>query len=328
MPTAIIADDERLMRDQLRMRLGQVWPELEIVGEAKNGDEAVELVGELQARPDLPRHPHARQDGMEAARQIGDRAGRVRHRLRPVRGGSVRARRRRLRAEAARAGAPAGHGGAPEGDAWHASRKAPCVNDSVTAMLSQLAEKMAAPKPNYLQWIQASIGQDLRMIPVEDILFFRSDEKYTCVQTEKFEALIRKPVRDLAEELDPAAVLANPPRHPGQRQRHRRRHPRHARPPPGDDQGPSGQAGSQPQLPASVQADVRPVFSGAAADSAAPPQSRRSRPASTMVASPLLVDLHARFSQTARRLQRRRACSCSGSSAGLRLAPARPRAEP
>jgi DNA-binding LytR/AlgR family response regulator len=78
------------------------------------------------------------------------------------------------------------------------------MNDTVSAMLSQLAEKIAAPKPKYLQWIQASIGQDLRMIPVEDILFFRSDEKYTCVQTDKLEALIRKPVRDLAEELDPA----------------------------------------------------------------------------------------------------------------------------
>jgi DNA-binding LytR/AlgR family response regulator len=78
------------------------------------------------------------------------------------------------------------------------------VNDSVTAMLSQIAEKIGAPKPKYLQWIQASIGQDLRMIPVEEILFFRSDEKYTCVQTEKFEALIRKPVRDLADELDPS----------------------------------------------------------------------------------------------------------------------------
>jgi DNA-binding LytR/AlgR family response regulator len=78
------------------------------------------------------------------------------------------------------------------------------VSDTVSAMLSQLAEKIAAPKPKYLQWIQASIGQDLRMIPVEDILFFRSDEKYTCVQTDKFEALIRKPVRDLADELDPS----------------------------------------------------------------------------------------------------------------------------
>ena len=37
MPTAILADDERMMRDQLRMRLNQVWPELEIIGEAKNG---------------------------------------------------------------------------------------------------------------------------------------------------------------------------------------------------------------------------------------------------------------------------------------------------
>jgi len=51
MPTAIIADDERLMRDLLRTRLSQVWPELEIVGEAKNGDEAVQLVSALS--PDL-----------------------------------------------------------------------------------------------------------------------------------------------------------------------------------------------------------------------------------------------------------------------------------
>ena len=71
----------------------------------------------------------------------------------------------------------------------------------IRARCALIVEKMAAPKPAYLQWIQASIGQDLRMIPVEDILFFRSDEKYTCVQTERFEALIRKPVRDLAEEL-------------------------------------------------------------------------------------------------------------------------------
>ena len=74
MPTAIIADDERLMRDQLRMRLEQVWPELEIVGEAKNGEEAVELVS--QHRPDLTfldiRMPG--KTGMEAAREIGDRS--------------------------------------------------------------------------------------------------------------------------------------------------------------------------------------------------------------------------------------------------------------
>jgi DNA-binding LytR/AlgR family response regulator len=196
------------MRDLLRTRLSQVWPELQIVGEAKNGDEAVQLVREL--RPDLTfldiRMPG--KTGMEAARDIGDASqivfvtaydqyaveaferGAIDYVLKPPEPERLKITVERLKERLA---TPA------SGAAAQAS-----VNDTVTAMLSQLAEKIAAPKPKYLQWIQASIGQDLRMIPVEEILFFRSDEKYTCVQTEKFEALIRKPVRDLAEELDPA----------------------------------------------------------------------------------------------------------------------------
>jgi DNA-binding LytR/AlgR family response regulator len=206
MPTAIIADDERLMRDQLRMRLSEVWPELEIVGEAKNGEEAVALVAQLH--PDLTfldiRMPGT--TGMEAARQIGGQSnivfvtaydqyaveaferGAVDYVLKPPEPERLQVTVARLKERLAKP---------KEANAVN-------VNDSVTQMLSQLAQKMAAPKPAYLQWIQASIGQDLRMIPVEDILFFRSDEKYTCVQTERFEALIRKPVRDLAEELDPS----------------------------------------------------------------------------------------------------------------------------
>jgi len=207
MPTAIIADDERLMRDQLRMRLEQVWPELDIVGEAKNGEEAVELVG--QCKPDFTfldiRMPG--KTGIEAAREIGERSqivfvtaydqyaveaferGAVDYVLKPSEPERLKVTVERLKARL-----KARLDNTPE----------LVVNDSVTAMLSQLAEKIAAPKPKHLQWIQASIGQDLRMIPVEDILFFRSDEKYTCVQTSSFEALIRKPVRDLADELDPA----------------------------------------------------------------------------------------------------------------------------
>ena len=203
MPTAIIADDERLMRDQLRMRLGQVWPELEILGEAKNGDEAVELVDQL--KPDFTfldiRMPG--KTGMEAAAIIGNKSrivfvtaydqyaveaferGAIDYVLKPPEQERLQITVDRLKS---RLDKPAASGD---------------INASVTAMLSQLAEKIAAPKPAHLQWIQASIGQDLRMIPVEEILFFRSDEKYTCVQTEKYEALIRKPVRDLAEELDP-----------------------------------------------------------------------------------------------------------------------------
>ena len=207
MPTAIIADDERLMRELLRTRLGQVWPELDIIGEAKNGDEAVQLVDEL--KPDLTfldiRMPG--KSGMEAARDIGDASevvfvtaydqyaveaferGAVDYVLKPPEPERLRITVERLKERLATPGP---------------SPTSANVSDTVSAMLSQLAEKIAAPKPKYLQWIQASIGQDLRMIPVEDILFFRSDEKYTCVQTEKFEALIRKPVRDLADELDPS----------------------------------------------------------------------------------------------------------------------------
>ncbi|KFC63212.1 MULTISPECIES: LytTR family DNA-binding domain-containing protein [Massilia] len=203
-PTAIIADDERLMRDQLRLRLSEAWPELDIIGEAKNGEEAVELVEQL--KPDLTfldiRMPG--KTGMEAARDIGDRSqivfvtaydqyaveaferGAIDYVLKPTEPERLKVTVDRLKQRLERPNEKAS------------------VNDSVQAMLSQLAEKIASPKPKHLQWIQASIGQDLRMIPVEDILFFRSDEKYTCVQTAGFEALIRKPVRDLAEELDPS----------------------------------------------------------------------------------------------------------------------------
>ena len=62
---------------------------------------------------------------------------------------------------------------------------------------------MALAQRSYLQWIQASVGQQLRLIPTAEILFFTSDEKYTRVQTESFEALIRKPIKELIDELDP-----------------------------------------------------------------------------------------------------------------------------
>ncbi len=203
MPTAIIADDERLMRDQLKMRLSQVWPELTILGEAKNGEEAVELVRSL--RPDFTfldiRMPG--KTGLDAAREIGGEShivfitaynqyaveaferGAIDYVMKPAEPDRLRLTCERLQQRLAQV--------------------PPAPQPDMSEVLTQLAEKIGlAPKPKYLQWIQASIGQDLRLIPVEDILFFRSDEKYTCVQTKTYEALIRKPVRDLAEELDPA----------------------------------------------------------------------------------------------------------------------------
>jgi DNA-binding LytR/AlgR family response regulator len=210
---AVLADDERLMREQLKSRLREVWPELDIVGEAKNGAEAVALVA--KESPDLAfldiRMPEM--TGIEAARQIAGMCqivfitaydqyaveafehGAIDYVLKP-------AERERLAVTVARLKQrlQAQHGG--PGYLAEAER--------VSHVLGELADRLAkAPgaetpaRPASLKWIQASIGQGLRLIPVDDILFFQSDEKYTRVQTAQFEALIKKPIRELIEELDP-----------------------------------------------------------------------------------------------------------------------------
>ena len=215
---AVLADDERLMRDQLRARLAEVWPELEIVAEAKNGIEAVQLVDEH--RPDIVfldiRMPGL--TGVEAARQIaqlpprdgGDEddllpeivfitaydqyaveafeQGVADYVLKPAERErlqvTVQRIRQRLAARTSGADAPAG--------------------PNMQQLLHQLASRLnPGQAPQYLQWIQATVGQAIQMIPVEDVLFFISDEKYTRVQTAQVEALIRKPIKELVDEIDP-----------------------------------------------------------------------------------------------------------------------------
>ncbi|MGB2817105.1 MAG: LytTR family DNA-binding domain-containing protein [Burkholderiaceae bacterium] len=200
MPTAIIADDERLMREQLRTRLAEVWPDLLILAEARNGEEAVAAVNEH--RPDLAfldiRMPGM--TGIEAARAIGDAChvvfitayneyavdafeqGAVDYVLKP-------AERERLEITVGRLKKRLG---TPPSD----------LGDLLAKLSARLDGGEAGGKAP-LKWIQASVGQQLRMIPVGDVLFFTSDEKYTRVQTETFEALIRKPIKELVDELDP-----------------------------------------------------------------------------------------------------------------------------
>jgi len=224
MTTALVADDERLLREQLRARLAEVWPELEIVAEAKNGAEAVALTEER--RPDIVfldiRMPGM--TGIEAARAIaqlptddlatdGDGAatarppwhgpeivfitaydqyaieafeqGVVDYVLKPAERERLQVTVERLKKRLADRGAD---------DAPDAS--------GMQQLLQKLAAKMQPNAPATLRWIQATVGQSIQMIPVEDILFFISDEKYTRVQTATLEALIRKPIKELVEELD------------------------------------------------------------------------------------------------------------------------------
>ena len=227
MTTAVIADDERLLREQLRARLGEVWPELEIVAEAKNGAEAVALTE--QHRPDLVfldiRMPGM--TGIEAARAIGqlavddtdieeDAAAPATGEAKPWRGCEIvfitaydqyaieafeqgvvdyvlkPAERDRLQVTVDRVKRRLADRGGDDGpDAA-----------GMQQLLQKLATKMnpgAAPK---LKWIQATVGTSIQMIPVEDVLFFISDEKYTRVQTASLEALIRKPIKEIVEEID------------------------------------------------------------------------------------------------------------------------------
>lgn len=196
MPTALIADDERLMRDQLKLRLSQVWPELEIIAEAKNGEEAISQT--LAHRPDFAfldiRMPGL--TGLDAAQAISQfthivfvtaydqyaveafEHGAIDYVLKPADPERLALTAERLK-----------------------KRLASPPND-MQALIARIAQQVTQ-KPAYLQWIQASMGQELRLIPVEEVLFFQSDEKYTRVQTKNYEALIRKPVRDLLEELNP-----------------------------------------------------------------------------------------------------------------------------
>jgi DNA-binding LytR/AlgR family response regulator len=82
-------------------------------------------------------------------------------------------------------------------------RQAPAPMDDLLAQLSQRLGAGGLKPREYLRWVQASVGATIRMIPTSDILFFRAEDKYTRVQTGRFEALIRKPIKELIDDLDP-----------------------------------------------------------------------------------------------------------------------------
>jgi DNA-binding LytR/AlgR family response regulator len=199
-PTAVVADDERLMRDQIVARLKEAWPELLIVGEACNGSEAIALV--QREKPDIVFLDISMpgMDGIQAAQALAGQVhvvfvtahdefairafeqGATDYVLKPAEPARLALTCERLRARL---------------------KQAP---DPMNELLAQLSQRLGTGdlKPReYLRWVQASVGANIRMIPTTDILFFRAEDKYTRVQTQGFEALIRKPIKELIDELDP-----------------------------------------------------------------------------------------------------------------------------
>jgi DNA-binding LytR/AlgR family response regulator len=203
-PTALIADDEPLLRDALARLLASAWPGLEIVAQARNGREAIDLFD--VHHPDIcfldVQMPG--KTGVEAAQHIGDRAqlvfvtaydeyavqafaqGALDYLVKPVEPARLAETVSRLQARL-RAAQPA-------------------VNPET--LLRQLAQALApaAGTPS-LRWVRASIGATVRLIAVEDIDFLRAEEKYTQVAWrddagEPREAVIRTALKEIVRELD------------------------------------------------------------------------------------------------------------------------------
>ena len=207
-PTALVADDEPLLRRNLIRLLADAWPELEVVSQARNGREAVEQFEALT--PDVcfldVQMPGA--SGVEAARFIGRRAhlvfvtafhqyavdafeqGALDYLVKPVEPARLADTVARIQ-ERLRAARPA---------------------DDADALLERLAAKLARGSGSVadagLRWLRVSAGTAVRLVSVDEIDFLRSDEKYTLVawrsEGKAHEGLIRTPLRELAAELDPA----------------------------------------------------------------------------------------------------------------------------
>jgi DNA-binding LytR/AlgR family response regulator len=199
MTTALIADDEPLLRDELRDALRDIWPELEIVASVGEGLSALQEIKTQQ--PDIAfldiKMP--RMTGLEVAEQLDaqdktaivfvtafdDHAiaafdqGAVDYVMKPIRLARIAKTIERL--QRADRGA-----------------RAPSVMTP-----RDVARAIIHPKSAYLKFIQASVGKQLRFVMVDEILYVQSDNKYTRLVTATTDALIRKPVTELEAELDP-----------------------------------------------------------------------------------------------------------------------------
>ncbi len=195
--TVLIAEDEPLMRERLKEKLAQLWPECTIVGEAADGDEALALfdihapqVAFLDVR--MPGR-----NGLDVAASIGAdchvvfitaydqyaigafAAGAVDYLLKPVESDRLAQTIERLQKKLA----------SPPAD--------------LTALLAQLRGHLPGPAGGHLKWIKAAVGKQIKLIATGDVVFFQSDTKYTRVVLAQSEALIRTPLKDLLDELDP-----------------------------------------------------------------------------------------------------------------------------
>jgi DNA-binding LytR/AlgR family response regulator len=197
-PRAIIAEDEANLREQLRETLAQVWPELEICEEAPDGAHALRALERLA--PDVIfldiQMPGI--SGLDVARRASGRChvvfvtaydnyavtafeqGAVDYVMKPLSAPRIAQSVQRLRER---------------------MNSAP---PDIAGLLEKIAGRLDEKRKDYLRWVAASDGTDTRLVTVDEIVYFRSDNKYTTVVTADRDALIRIGIKDLVEQLDPA----------------------------------------------------------------------------------------------------------------------------
>ena len=202
MPRAIVAEDEALLREELVARVREAWPELEIAAVCEDGASAMEAIA--THRPDVAfldiRMPGL--TGLEVAAAIPEISpqtqvvfvtaynqyaieafdrGAVDYLLKPIEPARLATTVARVKARKADAGALA---------------------ELVASLRGAMPAENREPA---LAWVTASVGKETRLILLEDVAYFKADEKYTVVATADGEALIRKPIRDLLPVLDATA---------------------------------------------------------------------------------------------------------------------------
>ena len=207
--TALIADDEPLLREVLHGLLARQWPDLQVVAQARNGLEAIEQFEALRPAVCFLDIHMPGLTGIQVAERIAGRAhvvfitafdhyaleafehGAFDYLVKPLQAprlaGALARLRERMRLEQ------------------------PAMNTEamLAALTARLQPKEPAPAPSMLRWIRASMGASVRLIPVEDIDYLKSDEKYTLIAWrgdggKQGEAFIRTPLKALIEQLDPA----------------------------------------------------------------------------------------------------------------------------
>ena len=195
MSTAIVAEDEPILRTQLEGKLAKLWPELEIIASVEDGAAALEALEDRAPDFMFLDIQMPEMTGVEVARHVGGRShvvfvtaydqyaiqafetGAVDYILKPATDERLAVSIERLKAKLA----------TPPAD--------------LNAVLAKITEQMGGKKEK-LQWIKATQGPNLRLIPVAEVLFFQSDEKYTRVVTVDNEALIKTSIRELLDGLD------------------------------------------------------------------------------------------------------------------------------